>query len=393
MSLEREIKVDLTLIDEGGRWVDLEPDGVCIGVVTLRGWEIHPVHASPEVLGEHDAYLIKLNYELDLGPDPIRMNWFEIGFAFSAGDGIAPVAVADALPRTGMAEETVYSLNRRLQFAPHTAGMGPDAIVPAISHQVTLFGVGGNRPRWRNMAVQGENVRSGSHAAWLSLFVPRGTQKVAIEFSVRYALPPEEILGSRPGRGTQTFAIALKDGARPLIRAAPTDDTDPARRSEGPRVFISYAHDTPWHEQNAIKFADLLAEVGVDVHMDKLADPARQNWWIWGEGEIKSGDFTTVVASPLCKAVAEGRVSSDRNRGIRAELDLIRELLSQNQDHWIPKILPVVLPGEKVENLPDFLQPRNCDHYQLHEFTEEEITGLLRAMGRTDSGEWPSRSR
>ncbi|MEV4252725.1 SEFIR domain-containing protein [Spirillospora sp. NPDC049652] len=394
MSSEREIKIDLALTDEGGKWVDVTPNGISIGVITLRGWEIHRVRASEAVLGGHDAYLAKVNYELDLGIDPIPMNWFEIGFAFSVEDGAIPAVVVDALPRNiGPAEESAYSLNRRLHFVCHTPGMQPDVAVPATSYQVDVFGVGGNQPRWRSLAARGENVRSGSHVAWVSLFVPRGSTELTTACSVRYSLPPGEIIGSVPRQEVETFTLALKGGTASVVEPAPTVDTGPSGRTPGPRVFISYAHDTVWHEEQVIELANLLARCGVDVHMDKLTDGRRRNWSFWGEGEIKSADFTMVIASPRCKLVGEGKAASDENRGLRAELNLIRELLSQDEEKWLPRILPVVLPGEQVENIPDFLQPRNCCHYRIDNFTEEEVGSLLRAMGITESGEWPSRSR
>ncbi|MBE1537085.1 toll/interleukin-1 receptor domain-containing protein [Actinomadura algeriensis] len=391
MPLGEPVKVELTLIDEGARWVNTEPDGIVVGAVTLRGWEIHPVQATLEVLGENDAYLVKINYELDLGLDPVPMNWFEVGFEFIAGDGSGHVTVLDALPRTiGPEKERVYSVNRRLQFVPCAAGIEPDAVLPATTYQIDVFGVGGNNPRWKNSATCGGNVRSGSHAAWLSLLVPRGCPEVAVGLSIRYSLPPEEIIGSLPAHDAVTFPLVLKGGSRRVVEPVPTDDADPARRPEGPRVFISYAHDTARHERNALEFAELLDRAGVDVHLDKWSGAVRRNWWMWAEREIRIADFTVVVASPRCKAVAEGEIPSDENRGMRTELNFIRELLAKDESHWLPKILPVVLPGETVENLPAFLQPYNCDHYRIDEFTEEEVEGLLRAMGRTDSGERPS---
>ncbi|MFD0692419.1 SEFIR domain-containing protein [Actinomadura fibrosa] len=393
MSLEKRA-VQLVLIDEGARWVNAEPDGTSIGAVTLHSWEIHPVDANPEVLGEKDAYLIKVNYDLDLGPDPAPVRWFEVGLEFTAGDGLGPVAIADALPRTiGPEKERVYSLNRRLQFVPRTAGMDADAVIPATTHRIDVFGVGANLVRWQNAAAHEGSVRSGSQVAWLSLFVPRGCTEVAVSFSVRYSLPPEEIIGSLPGQNALTFPLVLKEGVRRVVEPVPIDDTDPARRQEGPRLFICYAHDTVWHETNALKFAELLRHTGVDVHIDKWAGAVRRHWGIWAEGEMKKADFVAVVASPRCKVVGEGNASSDENRGMRAELNFIREKLAQDESHWLPKVLPVVLPGETVEHLPDFLQPHNCDRYPIDEFTEEDMADLLRAMGRTGAGEWSSPPR
>lgn len=394
MSLDERVEVPLVVVDEGARRVETEPEGIVLGVVALHGWEIHAIHAAPDVLGGQDAYLIKVNYELDLGSAfPVAMDWYEVGLEFAADDGSRPVTVVDALPRSaGPQEERDYTLNRRLQFVPCGAGKEADAVLPATPHRVDVFGVGGPQARWCNTAALGESVRPGSQVAWLSLFVPRGLQKVAVTLSVRYALPPEEALDVSLEHDQVTFSLALARDTR--LEPTLTDTAAPDHRAEGPRLFICYGHDSDEHKASARTFARFLRFLGVEVRMDQYAGNVRQDWWMWAEREIREADYVAVLASPRCRAVGNGEGSSE-SHGMRTELTFIRELFAEDPERWTRKVLPIILPGEKLENLPYFLQPRNGTHYRIDEFSENDrnMKDLLRTLGRTDSGEWSSLPR
>ncbi|MGC2696487.1 MAG: SEFIR domain-containing protein [Candidatus Angelobacter sp.] len=40
-----------------------------------------------------------------------------------------------------------------------------------------------------------------------------------------------------------------------------------------PKVFISYSHDSPEHEQSVLAFADRLVDDGIDVILDQYVSP------------------------------------------------------------------------------------------------------------------------
>lgn len=146
-----------------------------------------------------------------------------------------------------------------------------------------------------------------------------------------------------------------------------------------PRVFVSYAHDSPTHKDDVLKLAKALRDSGADVHLDQEFT-ARQDWFLWALRQIQDADFVIVVASPAYRLRAEGRAASDEGRGSQAEAAILRDKLTEDWATWTRKILPVVLPGASVADIPGFLQPYSATHYLVGAPTRAGIAELLAAM-------------
>jgi hypothetical protein len=171
--------------------------------------------------------------------------------------------------------------------------------------------------------------------------------------------------------------------ARPPTRGVDADA--PA----GPRAFICYAHDSDDHKRAVAAFAAFLGSQGVDIHFDSMDEHGRRDWQLWATGQITSADFVLVIASPQCRLVGDGDIPADEYRGLRAEMNTLRELYFRQPHVWPARILPVVLPGGSVDDLPLFLQPWTSDHYVIADLSEKGARALLhhlRPPGRPDSG-------
>lgn len=105
-----------------------------------------------------------------------------------------------------------------------------------------------------------------------------------------------------------------------------------------PRVFISYAYDSEQHKQQVHEFA-----------YQRRADGAAE--------------------------AAEGR-------GVQFEAALLRDLLTQDRDAWVHKVLPVVLPSRSTGEIPAFLQPHTASHYVVVSLTIDGIDELYRVITR-----------
>jgi SEFIR domain len=151
-------------------------------------------------------------------------------------------------------------------------------------------------------------------------------------------------------------------------------------RATSPRVFLCYAHGHRKHMNAVLTLGKLLVKCGIDVHMDRWDLQSRRDWYRWALEEIPSADFVLVIASPLCQAVGDGRVGNKENLGLQAEMTILRELLQSDRDRWTSKILPVVLPGGSINDIPLFLQPTTADHYIVRELTASGADNLLRAI-------------
>ncbi|MEV6824026.1 toll/interleukin-1 receptor domain-containing protein [Amycolatopsis sp. NPDC051102] len=148
----------------------------------------------------------------------------------------------------------------------------------------------------------------------------------------------------------------------------------------GPEVFLSYAHDDPGHKETVRTLAELLVRNGIDADMDQWAGPGRQDWQAWATGLITKADFVLIIASPAYRRAGDGLAKTGDNRGVQAESATIRDLLHQDRRTWTARLLPVVLPGHEIDEIPLFLQPYCADRYHVTELSDAGIEELLRAL-------------
>jgi len=161
-----------------------------------------------------------------------------------------------------------------------------------------------------------------------------------------------------------------------------TEPVGTARSSRGtsPRVFICYAHGDLAHMNAVLALGGLLVRCGIDARMDRWDLQSRRDWYQWAIEQIPNADFVLVIASRLCRAVGDGMVGNKENLGLQTEMTLLRELLQSDRRRWTSKILPVVLPGGSIDDIPLFLQPRAADHYIVRELTASGADDLLRTI-------------
>lgn len=160
-----------------------------------------------------------------------------------------------------------------------------------------------------------------------------------------------------------------------------------------PRVFLSYAHDDDHHSHSVLELASLLEAQGIAVVVDKWYEDRRQDWYAWMLREIQSTDFVLVVASPGYRAVGDGAVPADTHRGVQAETAVLRDLLYRDRETWLGRVLPVVLPGRSLTELPTFTQPYSASHFLIDSISESGVEDLLRVLTGQPRYTRPSRGR
>ncbi|MEU7785621.1 SEFIR domain-containing protein [Amycolatopsis sp. NPDC049159] len=152
---------------------------------------------------------------------------------------------------------------------------------------------------------------------------------------------------------------------------------------EHPKAFVSYIHDSPQHCDAVREFSTFLrSEQGIDVILDQWASDQRQDWQAWATKNILESDFVIVVASEGYQRVGDGYGPNDRNLGGQAEAATLRNLLQGDRQDWTRKLLPVILPGHSVHEIPQFLSAHTNDHYPVTSFTPEGADSLLRHITR-----------
>jgi hypothetical protein len=101
-----------------------------------------------------------------------------------------------------------------------------------------------------------------------------------------------------------------------------------------PKVFIAYAQDSQAHKDAVRSLADLLRSYGVDAEIDQYAEEERQDWNEWAHHHFTASDFIIIVASPRMKAFGDGTAPADQNRGVQAEMTVIRDFLQRDRPTW-----------------------------------------------------------
>lgn len=381
-------EIELLQVDDGARWLETEPRGFAVGAVRLSGWQVHPVATGPEPTIGRDCYLVRINYEVAVDRDLAPIPWLEVAFAFAAEEEAGGATVLDAVPHAVAEQQDAasYVINRYLNLAP-ASGIVGDVHLPAMAPKVDVFGIGGPAVRWRQVTTGG--IRPGSHVAFVVLAVPRGSRRLHVEAGARFDAPQADSEDYRPVARAVQFDLLLgrkqEEFAAREAGLLPPSPPGAGRLPEGtsgvPRLFICYAHDNAEHVACTRDLARFLVSLRLDVHIDFWDVGERKDWSLWAQREIREADFVLVVASPMCKAVGDGTVDGPRHRGIQSELALLRDALHRDRSAWVPKVLPVVLPGGSTEDIPAFLQPGTADRYVLDAFTLHAVRELLGAMG------------
>ncbi|MGQ0837801.1 SEFIR domain-containing protein [Actinokineospora sp.] len=161
---------------------------------------------------------------------------------------------------------------------------------------------------------------------------------------------------------------------------------------EAPRVFITYAHESPEHKEQVRRFATFLREqIGLDVHFDRWYDNKRRDWSAWAIDHLTNADFILVIASPAYKRRADGTAAPDEGRGSQFEAAMIRDNLTKNLRRETERVLPVVLPGRSIEDIPTFLNGYSTTRFHVEEFTEKGVSELVAAI--TGHGQYPMPER
>jgi SEFIR domain-containing protein len=79
------------------------------------------------------------------------------------------------------------------------------------------------------------------------------------------------------------------------------------------RVFISYAHDSPVHQDTVRDLWVFLRSNGFDARLDLPVAERRVDWPVWMHHEVRDADFVLVIASPAYKRrAAPTRATSKR---------------------------------------------------------------------------------
>src|SRR5450755_1727876 len=83
--------------------------------------------------------------------------------------------------------------------------------------------------------------------------------------------------------------------------SAPTDILNECEQDEvmtiGPRVFISYSHDSPEHLDRTLALSARLRMAGVDCRIDQYEESPEEGWPLWCEEQVEQSSFVLVACT------------------------------------------------------------------------------------------------
>ncbi len=147
-------------------------------------------------------------------------------------------------------------------------------------------------------------------------------------------------------------------------------------------MFLSYAHESPEHENAVRDLWIFLRSREIDAKLDLPANERRQDWPLWMLAEVRASDHVLVIASPEYRRRSEGQAAADDGRGVQFEAALIRDELYRDRTAGLAKFLPVLLPGRTAEDVPAFLGPYSTTHYAIRGISDADagMERLLRVL-------------
>jgi len=226
-----------------------------------------------------------------------------------------------------------------------------------------------HRAKTKTGGDAGRRGRVWSAGVALAILILQPLYSVRIRGTHRRGRPP--FIRIMPPKLTRLLRPPVRTRPRPVSSIVPT--------YRHPRVFVSYARDSKQHTEEVRRFCVLLRKMGIDVRLDQWDEDRRRDWSSWATQQVHEADFVLVLASPGYKLRAEDSTESTGG-GVQFEAALLREQLFGNRNTWLPKILPVLLPGCHVDDIPLFLQPRTASHYKIVEITAAGVEELLRVL-------------
>lgn len=278
----------------------------------------------------------------------------------------------------------VFTVNQDLILASATVPSGTTAPITRyldLHPSIVATGTGMSRFGWTLEPAEGYPLVPSGRVVFVVLSLPNNSSAVIGTLSATVEIG-RSTLGplSRVRASTRhlPFSVSLPPAADETRSTADTPTT-------GSTIFISYANYSDVHARQVADLAAFLDRQGFTVVFDQWSDGIRRDWPAWMIDQITHADFVIAVASAAYRRVGDGIHPHAANRGVQAETALMRELQYHDREKWTRRLLPVVLPGHNLDELPLFLQPYTASHYIVTEISLNGAAGLLRALAGKSS--------
>ena len=124
--------------------------------------------------------------------------------------------------------------------------------------------------------------------------------------------------------------------------------------ADGPRVFLSYSHDSEAHKRQVLELANRLRRDGVDAWVDRYETSPHGGWPRWMRRQIKDAHFIAVVASEAYCRRFDGEEPVG-GLGAQWEGAIITQQLYDFPTHDT-KFVPLVFGRDEARHIPAVLR-------------------------------------
>jgi tetratricopeptide (TPR) repeat protein len=141
------------------------------------------------------------------------------------------------------------------------------------------------------------------------------------------------------------------------------------------KVFISYSHDSPEHENRVLELTDRLREDGIDANIDQYQSAPPEGWQLWMEKEIRDSQFVLLVCTETYLRRVMKEEEQGKGLGVTWESTIAIQHL-YNAGVVNEKFIPIIFGREKITYIPIPLQ--STTYYDVS--TEKGYESLYRRL-------------
>ena len=142
-----------------------------------------------------------------------------------------------------------------------------------------------------------------------------------------------------------------------------------------PRVFISYSHDTPAHQDRVLDFANRLRAHGIDASIDQYVPFPGEGWPNWCEAEIRKAQFVLLVCTETYLRRVNREEEPGKGHGVLWEAQIIKQEV-YDAGSVNKKFVPVLFADGSHEHVPTPI--RGASIYRIE--ADEGYWGLYRLL-------------
>ena len=142
-----------------------------------------------------------------------------------------------------------------------------------------------------------------------------------------------------------------------------------------PRVFISYSHDSPEHQDRVLVLADRLRVEGVNASIDQYVQSPPEGWADWCETEIRKSDFVLMVCTETYLRRVNHEEEPGKGYGVLWEARLIRQHL-YDQGSVSGKFVPVIFADGSSAHVPTLVKGASIHRVETAEGMRDSIACL-----------------